>query len=311
MGIPRWFQIPLLVFGVYCCSTAVIMIQASRMDPALLAAQRLILAALVLSPLFLRKRKQFTDVFHWRDLRAAVMPAFLLAVHFVSWNIGARMTLAANSSLIVNLVPAVMPILLFLGVRERLTASELLATLLAITGLVILAWGDLSVSMDHFWGDVVCFGSMFTFAGYLMLARRNQHIPSLWLYVVPVYAIAGVLCFAASLVMTNPLTQPYNAKEVLMILGLVFIPTICGHSILNHAMKYMRGQVVSIVNMGQFVFAGIMAYLLFDEVPRGVFYIASAMIVASGVLAVRVSVKPQSAPAAEPAEAEPTATAAA
>lgn len=309
MSSSRWFEIPLLIFGVFCCSTAVIMIQASRTDPLLLAALRLFIAAAALSPLFFRHRRKFAAVFHWRDLRATILPAFLLALHFVSWIYGARMTLAANSSLIVNLVPVVMPILLVFTVGERLTGSELLATLLAIAGLFILSAGDFSVSREHFIGDLICFGSMLAFAGYLVLARRNQAFPSLWLYVVPVYAIAGLFCFAGSLFTTNVLQQEYDLREILLILGLGFIPTVLGHSILNHAMKHLRGQVVSILNMGQFVFAGIMAYFLFSQTPLAVFYVASAMIVGSGLLAVMQTVRRRS-PVAPPVAADTAAPAA-
>lgn len=311
MHTSRWFEVPLLIFGVFCCSTAVIMIQASRTDPLLLASLRLLIAAAALSPLFFRKRREFAAVFHWRNLKATLLPAFLLAVHFVSWIYGARMTLAANSSLIVNLVPVVMPVLLLFTVRERLTRRELLATALAIAGLVILSASDFSVSREHFIGDLICFGSMLGFAGYLVLARQNQDFPSLWLYVVPLYAIAGVLCFAGSLLTTNPLAQEYDLKEILLILGLGFIPTVLGHSILNHAMKHLRGQVVSIINMGQFVFAGIMAYFLFGQTPQAEFYVASAMIVGSGVLAVMQAVQRQTTPAPPPEDTATSAAAAA
>lgn len=63
--------------------------------------------------------------------------------------------------------------------------------------------------------------------------------------------------------------------------GLAVIPTILGHSILNYSLKHFRGQVVSIINGLQFVFAAVMAYLIFAEAPHLVFY-PTALLIAIG-----------------------------
>ena len=98
--------------------------------------------------------------------------------------------------------------------------------------------------------------------------------------------------------------SPGFASVAVLILGLGIIPTVVGHSLVNYAMKHFRGQIVSIINMGQFVFAGMMAYLFFDEVPRWTFYIASALLVLSAWIAIRGIISPESKvkpPTGEPA----------
>lgn len=290
------FQIPLLIFGVFCCSTAVIMIKTTQTHPVLLSALRLFVATAALSPVFFRALRRHRHAFTAAHLRATLFPGVTLAVHFISWIAGARMTPAANSSLIVNLVPVVMPVMLVVFLKERLTKTELLATVIAMVGVVVLTSADFSIDPQHFLGDMVCFGSMLALAYYMLLGRRNRDIPSLWLYVVPVYAIAGVICFAVSLFFVSPF-QPYPPGEVLLILGLGLVPTVLGHSILNYAMKHMRGQVVSILNMGQFIFAAVMAYFIYAEVPGWPLYAASALVVSGAILVVNqtLSRKPEGA----------------
>jgi drug/metabolite transporter (DMT)-like permease len=107
-----------------------------------------------------------------------------------------------------------------------------------------------------------------------------------WLYLVPLYAVAGAVCFVIALFLVNPL-QPYSGKDIWLILGLGIIPTVIGHSLINRAMKYFRGQRVSIVNMGQFVFAGIQAYFVFGEIPHKPFYIASGLLAVSAIIAMQ------------------------
>jgi len=50
-------------------------------------------------------------------------------------------------------------------------------------------------------------------------------------------------------------------------------------------MKHLLGQVVSIINLTEFIFAGIMGYFLLGEIPRVNFYI-SGMLVAGGTFTV-------------------------
>ncbi len=281
-------RILLLIFGVYACATAIIIIKAKPegLDPVLLASYRLLVAAVALTPLFVRDLRRHRQHFGWRELRATILPGALLGAHFVTWIIGGRMTLAVHASLIVNMVPIVMPILLFFLVRERLTRWELLATAIAMGGAALLAARDLRVQPEHFGGDVLCFGSMLLFAAYLALARRNRRFATIWLYLVPLYYVAGVLCLAAGSLRANPF-RAYSTLELGIIFGLGLVPTVMGHSILNYSMKHLRGQLVSLVNLGQPVFAGTMAYFIWHESPNWTLYVAAAAVVVAVVLVLR------------------------
>lgn len=276
----------LLLLSVFSASTAVIMIKASTTHPVLLASLRLFVAALVLLPLFLRDLRRHRGAYTRAHLRASIVPGLMLAVHFMSWVVGARMTPTANASLIVNLVPLAMPFFLAWVAHEPLTRREAVATAVALSGVVILTASDLSLNPTYFAGDLISFGSMLFYALYLALGRRNRTFPTVWLYLVPLYGVAAVASMAVALLFVNPI-QPYSAREAALILGLGVVPTVIGHSLLNRAMRVFRGQIVSIVNMGQFVFAGLMAFVLWREVPRPSFYVASALLACSAWIVAR------------------------
>ena len=280
------FKIPLLIFGVFACSTGVIMIKGSSEHPVIVAALRLLVSAFILLPFFLRDYMKHRESYTARHLRASLLPGLALALHYMSWVTAARMTTAVNAGLIVNLVPIVMPFLLILMVKERLTFNEYAATVLATVGMVLLMSADFNISRVYFTGDLLCFLSMLLFALYLVLGRRNTYFISLWLYVVPLYLFAGLLCLAVSFFFQNPI-KPYATREILLISGLGIVPTVMGHSILNYSMKHLRGQLVGIMNMGQFIFAGIMGYYFFREFPNWGFYPASVLLVISGWLVTR------------------------
>ena len=297
---PSRLLLPALVLfvGVFACSQAVIFIKASQVDPVLLSSFRLLGAAVLLAPLFERARRRHASVFGLRELRRSVVPGLLLAAHFVSWAIGARMTLAANASLIVNMVPLAMPFFLYFVARERIARMELFATALGLTGIVVLSIGDFE--SGDLGGDLVCFLSMLLFALYLALGRRNRDIPSIWLYVVPLYAIAGLLCLAAGAGKLGSVLS-FPAREWLLLLALAVVPTILGHSLLNVAMKHFRGNVVSVCNVAQFAFAGVSAWMIFGEVPKPAFWPAALLVAAAAFIALRGSPTDAAAPAREPA----------
>jgi drug/metabolite transporter (DMT)-like permease len=287
----------LLLLSVLAGSTAVIMIKASTVHPMLLSSFRLFVATAVLLPVFIRdfaRHRQASEDdqgYTWAHFRASIAPGVVLALHLMSWVVGARMTPTANASLIVNLVPLALPFFLVWLVDEPLTRHEVVATALALVGVVVLTVSDLNLSPIYFTGDLICFGSMLFYALYMALGRRNRHHPTVWLYLVPLYAVAAVVSLIVALPFVDPF-QRYGARDMALVVGLGIVPTVVGHSLLNRAMKHFRGQIVSLINMGQFVCAGLTAYVLWREVPPWSFYIASILLGVSAWVAVRGKAAP-------------------
>lgn len=279
------------------CATAVIFIKMSGQDPILLASWRTLLAALVLSPLFFRDLRKYKKDFPLSSLKRMILPSVVLAVHFVTWNIGARMAPAANATLLVNLAPLALPFMLSIFAHERVTRRECIGTGVAVAGVIMLTGGDFVIGGDIWVGNLVCLFSMLCFSAYLATGRHNRTLPSIWLYVVPMYAFCGVLCFLTALAMgITPSAIP--PKEWLLLACLIFFPTVIGHTALNYSLKFLRGQLVSLVNLGQFLFSGVYAVLLFKEWPPVIFYPASVLIICGAIIAM----KPSAAAVAKPAE---------
>lgn len=289
----------LLFVGVLACSTSALFIKASHTDPMVLTAMRLALSAILLAPLYLSERKRHwagkAPVPFWQTLPAAAVLAF----HLITWSFGARMTAVAQSTLIVNLVPVAMPFFSYWMTRETITRREVVGTALTVVGLVILSIRDLAAGGGNFWGNLVCLVSMLLFAAYLGLGRKNRDFPSVWLYVIPMYMQAALVC----LLLAAPSLGGFawgSGREWALMASLACVPTIIGHSILNRSIRVLRGQVVSLCNVSQFVFAGIMGFLILGESPSTTYYVASAFVVL-GVGLVIFGSNPATLPQDEPA----------
>ena len=269
-----------LIGGVAALSTAVIWIKASGTHPVALSAIRLSLAALLLTPLELRERRRHAAMLPQLDdlNRRTWIAGFLLALHFISWAFAARMTVAAQANLIVNLAPVALPFFLFLFAQERINRREIIGTAIVILGLLVLTIRDAFSADGSVMGNAVCFGSMLLFAAYLALGRRSRHVPSVWLYVVPVYRHAAVFCLIVATPWIIDGVAWDSPREWGLLLGLTLLPTVVGHSLVNRAMRHFRGQVVSLTNCGQFIASGTLAYFVFGEQPAPLFYVAAAIV---------------------------------
>lgn len=286
----------IFIFGQMVASTAVLAIKASAINPILLASLRLLVAAVSLTPLYwgVSRRAKRSGPDMVREALPSVLPGLLLAFHFISWNYGARMTLAANASLIVNMMPVAMPFIMFGLHRTLIKRAELVGTLLALAGVFILSSGSIRFESTTRWGDFICFISMIFFTLYIALGKGHNRQSSIWLYVVPLYWIAGLTALLVSLplvwthgvwVRSAPPDLFSLLKEISLPLYLGIFPTIIGHTIFNRSMRFLSSQVVSIGMLTQFIFAGFFAFILFGEIPSPVFY-PSAFLVILGSLVV-------------------------
>lgn len=279
----------ILFLGAMTCSSSVIMIKGSQLDPVLLAGYRLFLAGVFMSPFYFRDLKK--EQKKVKDTLFACFPGAILGIHFITWVIGCRATYAANAALIVNMVPAVMPFMLYFIIKEVINKREMLGSAVAVSGIFILMLTDFKLNEAHFKGDIMCILSMFTFALYLVMSRKYRNSGSIWLYTVPLFTTGGLLCFAIAACRGVFPWHGLNMVEFGYILAIAIIPTIIGHSALNYSMKKIRGQIVGVLNLSQFVFAAIYGYLFFREIPGQVFYI-SVLLLVGGICIIITSKEP-------------------
>jgi len=286
----------LLILGVFACSTSAVIIRLSATNPIVLTAGRLVVAIVMLAPVFRLELRRHRGAFTWAHVRRTHLPALVIAAHLMAWSVGARLTAVAQSTLIVNLVPVALPFLLHWIARERVNRAEVGGTVVAVAGLVTLSAKDALSGGGSLFGNLMCFLSMLLFALYVALARRNRDFPSVWLYMIPVYGQAALICLLTAIPWIGAF-QFGSARECWLVFALAAVPTVCGHSLINAALRGIRGQIVSLVNLSQFIFAAVMGYLLFREAPSVAFYAASAVVVAGLAIVVWATPPEQAGPA--------------
>jgi|SaaInlStandDraft_1057018.scaffolds.fasta_scaffold05434_7 drug/metabolite transporter (DMT)-like permease len=275
----------ILLLGVATAATAIIMIKKSSLSPVYLAGLRLILAAFITLPFFIKeKRKEATPIA--TVIKSTWQPGLALGTHFILWTQGARMIPAANASLVVNMMPIFMPFTVYLIFREKINTVEIFATFLAMIGLGFIVIDDISLSSDYFLGNLVCMAGMILLTIYLALGKRRITFKGLWIYLTPLYFFGGVFCLATEVAIHGwELTIP--PRDFLAAILLAIFPTVIGHGIFNRSMRIMRPQIVSLINLFQVAFAGLYGYFLFHEIPEILFIPALIFILGGSVIAIK------------------------
>lgn len=282
--------------GIVGCSTATVLLKASRIDAASLSAYRLLLAAALLTPLFIRDWRAHRATFSARRLTASVAPGILFGLHFIAIAAAVRMSLVANVALMLNLLPALLPFFSWAIARERVTGAEVRGTALALAGVAVLMATSARVGLNTLAGDLTAFLGMAMFAWYFALGRVNRSAPTIWLYVVPLYWVAAIVCLPIGLVRMDMAAVNWRV-EIPIILTLAVVPTILGHAALLYSVRHLSAQSVSLANLTQFIFSAALAAWAFGEIPRWNFYVAAIPLVAGAAVAIRALDRSPPAPA--------------
>ena len=273
-----------LAFGVICMSCAAILIRLAEATPFAISAYRLSIAAIILIPITSIKQgndflKWSTSVWLWSSLAG-----LLLAVHFATWITSLAYTSVASSVMLVTTAPVFVGMLSHWGLRERLSARMFTGILVAVSGGVVIGYGDYATGVDPLIGDLLAIAGAISAGGYFVIGRKLRSQVDLLPYITVVYSTAAVWLVGLALATGQPMSG-YTPSTYLILIGLAVGPQLLGHSSLNWALKYLSAVLVSVVILTEPIGSTILAYLILnEEVTR--YTLIGGMLVLTGIYVV-------------------------
>lgn len=305
-----------LVFGVLAASTAAVFIRLAQSEGAasiVIAAARLTLASLLLTPWALARHRKDLRRLNRRDWFLALTAGIFLALHFASWISSLEYTSVASSVVLVSSTPLWVGLLAPLVLKERLDRKMILGLVLALAGGIAVGLSDSclwstggltcptlanSLAGRAVWGDLLALGGAWMAAGYLLIGRSVRAKLELVPYIFIVYSMAAVVLLLLTL-LTRESIAGLPAPTYLWFLVLALFPQLLGHSSFNWALRYLPASFVSVTLLGEPIGSSLLAFLLFREAP-GPVKVGGAVLILFGIwLAARGSEKgqaPQPAP---------------
>ncbi|MDY6876331.1 MAG: DMT family transporter [Chloroflexota bacterium] len=254
--------------GVLTVSTAAILIRLAQAEAhsLVIAAWRLTLATLVLTPIALATCRSELRTLTRREWISVLVSGLLLALHFATWITSLAYTSVAASVVLVSTNPLFVGLASHLLLRERLSRGMTIALVIATAGSALIGLGDLGMGIHQLWGDVLALLGAMAVAGYFLIGRRLRKRLSLLAYVFPVYGTAALVLMAVMLVAGLP-ALPQRPQTWLWLLLMALGPQILGHSSLNWALRYLSATYVTIATLGEPIGSALLAWWLLGEQP--------------------------------------------
>jgi drug/metabolite transporter (DMT)-like permease len=262
-----------MLIGILAVSLAAIFIRLSQLEgvPSLfIAAGRLTLASLILTPLVWSKYTSHIHQLARNDLLLAGLSGFFLALHFATWILSLEYTSVLVGVVLVTTGPLWTAVLETMFLKTRLGTMVILGLVLAIIGGILIGIPGaegFEPGQNPLLGGVLALSGAVAFAVYIVIGRKLRAQLPLLPYIWLVYSGAALILIVAVFVTRVPITG-YSADGYLWVVALGLIPQLIGHSSFNYAVKYLPATFIGIAGQLEPVASAMIALVLFQEIPH-------------------------------------------
>jgi drug/metabolite transporter (DMT)-like permease len=295
-----WYRSPVFILsiGILAVSSAALIIRyAQREMPSLVvAAFRLGLASILMTPWVVRKHKAELRMISNRDWLKIIGAGLLLAIHFASWITSLEYTSVSSSVVLVTTTPIWVALFSPLILKEKASRMTVAGLAVAILGgFIVSLANDCAISSAGLicdpgkqqLTDQALLGNLLALIGaicasfYLIIGRILRKTVDLSVYVYCIFACAGLFLLLFVLISGEEF-YPYSLSTYLFCLALAIFPQIVGHTSLNWALAYIPVGLVAVVLLGEPVGATILAAIFLKEIPT-VFELTGGSIILLGI----------------------------
>lgn len=255
-----------MLIGAVSVSFAAIFIRLADAPSLIIAAYRIGIASVIILSFTWKKVFIAIQSISKHTFTLIVLAGAFLAAHFYLWITSLEYTTVASSVVLVTANPVFIAIASYLLWKERLGRGAVLGIVVAIVGVVVINFGNISLNSDSFYGNVLAIIAGFMAASYLLIARMLRDKIDAIVYLTLVYTISAVILIASAIVLRLPFSG-YSGETYLMFILLALIPQILGHSSFNLAARLIPVTLVSMAILGEPVGATILGIFILGEQP--------------------------------------------
>jgi drug/metabolite transporter (DMT)-like permease len=280
LALPSRADLALIVVAVGAVSTSGPLIAAAAAPALAIAFWRNGLAAVVVLPVALIRRRAELRGLSTREWRLAIVAGVLLAAHFATWIPSLRYTTVASSTALVATQP-VWSALLARGRGAVIKPSAWLGIVLAVLAAALLTGIDVTVSGRAVAGDLLALvGGVFA-AGYVTTGAAVRRTVTTTTYTAMCYSTTALLLLVVCLVGGQRL-HGYSGADWVRIAALTLGAQLLGHSVFNRVLRTTSATIVSLSILFEVPGATLLAALFLHQHVR-VEQIPAALLLLGGV----------------------------
>jgi drug/metabolite transporter (DMT)-like permease len=284
-----------MAIGLLAVATSGPLVAASAAVPALaIAFWRNGMAAAVLLPWTLVRRRHELAALDARERRLALLAGLMLALHFGTWIPSISYTSVASATALVATQPAWAAIISTVR-GERVAGRVWLGIGVAMLGALLLTGADLTVSGDALLGDgLALLGGVFA-AGYMTAGSEVRRSVTTTTYTTLCYSTTAVLLLGVCLIGRQSLAG-YDGRDWARLVALTAGAQLLGHSLFNVVLKRVSPTLVSLAILFEIPGAALIAALFVAGQHVPLLAIPAAALLVAGLAIVISSGQRESAP---------------
>jgi len=295
MNQSKMYPVVGLMIGIIAVSTASILIRyAQNGAPSIvIAANRLILASLVITPIaYIQFKKNLFKVTS-KEFFFLLLSGLFLALHFAAWITSLEKTSIASSVVLVTTTPLWVALFSPILLKEKNNSGIWIGLFLSLVGSSLVALSNdcsfsseqlircdnLSINLNQntLLGNFLALFGAWMAAGYMMAGRKLRSTIPLIKYVTFVYLISSFFLLFFVFIAGESLIGYSNSTYLWMVL-LGLIPQLLGHSLFNWALGHLPAAFVSIALIGEPIGTIILAFIFLQETPTTLEFLGGGFI---------------------------------
>ncbi|MCC5926922.1 MAG: DMT family transporter [Bacteroidetes bacterium] len=224
-------------------------------------------------------------IFTRAEVGWSALAGFFLSAHFMLWIGSLFYTSVASASVLVTIHPIMLIIVESLWLKKKFPIASWMGVLVAFGGSVVLGITDSAPNEQYanpILGNIMALSAAFLFVFYILISQKIRK-NSGWLdYVFAVYGFTALGSVMIAFVLGvswwhQPMPTVWSG------LALAVGASIIGHGSMNYAVKFVSATLLSTLILSEPVFATILAYFIFEEMPS-IGSIIAMIIIMAGVL---------------------------
>jgi drug/metabolite transporter (DMT)-like permease len=287
--------------------------QLNGIPSNLIAAIRLTLAGLILTPIVLTRYREDLKKLTRRDVFWSVFSGVWIGIHFLFMTLALEHSTILIVQVIVNTGPLWVAFLETIFLKTKLTQAHYIAIVVTIIGGMVIAVSSATTPITTTESDAIqqgqettlieeapqkdpVYGAVLALLGaisgsiYLTIGRKARATVATFPYVWMVFSVGGIVTFSAVFLTQTPVFG-HPTMGYFWVVVLAIVPHLIGHSTFNHVLGYFSATLASIYGQSITISAALIAFFLFQEVPTLLEIIGSTIIMVGVFLAILTPTK--------------------
>ncbi len=219
------------------------------------------------------------------SVRLSHIPLFIfygligVGLHQLMWITSVQTNGVGVATVLVYIQPAIVALISWRFLHERLDRTKLIALALTLTGMVMVSRAYEVGSINFNWlGILTGFGTGFTWATYALLGRYTARKYTAWTSLFYAFLFGALFLLPLQFFVHNLFSLGGSLNGWGLLLFLALGPTLGGFALYTIGLSHIPASVTALIGTLEPVFSIVLAFFLFGEVLNGVQIIGAGLI---------------------------------